>query len=272
MPNKPKNPKSKKGKKKAAPVPAIAKKEVQKKPTNPLIESRPRKYGIGQSIQPKRDLSHFMKWPKYVTLQRKHAIMRKRIKMPPPINQFRSTLDRDNTKTVLEFLRKHKGPSPKEKRAQLKEQAAKRVEGKPAETGAKKPPTLIAGFRQVTQVIERGRAQLVVIAHDVEPIEVVLFLPALCRRHNVPYCIVKSKARLGQIVGRKTCTSVALTDVASGDRGALGKIQETVRTDFNNRADEIRRHFGGGEMSRKSQAKKARVEKTKAKEIAQKLS
>ena len=37
------------------------------------------------------------------------------------------------------------------------------------------------------------------IAHDVDPIELVVWLPALCRKMNVPYCIVKGKARLGQV-------------------------------------------------------------------------
>jgi len=39
-------------------------------------------------------------------------------------------------------------------------------------------------------------AQLVVIAHDVDPIELVVWFPALCRKIEVP-CIVKGKARLG---------------------------------------------------------------------------
>lgn len=44
-------------------------------------------------------------------------------------------------------------------------------------------------------------------------IQIVLFLPALCRKMGVPYCIVKGKARLGRLVRRKTCTAVALTQV-----------------------------------------------------------
>ena len=38
-----------------------------------------------------------------------------------------------------------------------------------------------------------------VIAHDVDPIELVIWLPALCRKMGIPYCIVKGKARLGQV-------------------------------------------------------------------------
>ena len=34
---------------------------------------------------------------------------------------------------------------------------------------------------QVTTMVEKKMAQLVVIAHDVEPIELVMHLPALCR-------------------------------------------------------------------------------------------
>ena len=43
--------------------------------------------------------------------------------------------------------------------------------------------------------------------------QIVLFLPALCRKMNVPYCIVKSKARLGTVVHRKTATCLAFTQV-----------------------------------------------------------
>jgi len=38
-----------------------------------------------------------------------------------------------------------------------------------------------------------------VIAHDVDPIELVVWLPALCRKMEIPYCIVKGKARLGTV-------------------------------------------------------------------------
>lgn len=45
----------------------------------------------------------------------------------------------------------------------------------------------------------QNKAQLVVIAHDVDPIELVVWLPALCRKMEIPYCIVKGKARLGSV-------------------------------------------------------------------------
>merc|ERR1711937_990764 len=96
---------------------------------------------------------------------------------------------------------------------------------------------------KIVSLVEKKKAQLVVIAHDVEPIEVVIYLPALCRKMDVPYCIVKGKARLGQLVGMKKCTSVAFTEV------------ESVRTNYNERHDTIRKSWGGGILGAKSQAK-----------------
>lgn len=46
------------------------------------------------------------------------------------------------------------------------------------------------------QLVECGKAQLVVVAHDVDPVELVVWLPALCKKMGVPYCIVK--VRLAQ--------------------------------------------------------------------------
>eukprot|EP00281_Chroomonas_sp_CCMP1168_P029944 CAMPEP_0206242416 /NCGR_PEP_ID=MMETSP0047_2-20121206/17047_1 /ASSEMBLY_ACC=CAM_ASM_000192 /TAXON_ID=195065 /ORGANISM="Chroomonas mesostigmatica_cf, Strain CCMP1168" /LENGTH=56 /DNA_ID=CAMNT_0053667437 /DNA_START=12 /DNA_END=178 /DNA_ORIENTATION=+ len=54
-----------KGPKAAAPAPA-SKKGQAKKEENPLFEKRAKNFGIGNNVQPKRDLSRFVKWPKNV--------------------------------------------------------------------------------------------------------------------------------------------------------------------------------------------------------------
>merc|ERR1712173_493871 len=132
--------------------------------------------------------------------------------------------------------------------------AKDRAEGK-ADKPTSRPAVLASGINKIVNLVERKQAQLVLIAHDVDPLEIVVYLPALCRKMDVPYCIVKGKARLGQLVGRKQVTAVAFADVKNEHKQDLAKIVETVRTDYNERAEEIRKHWGGGIMGAKSQAK-----------------
>jgi len=255
--------------KKVAPAPLAEKKPVVTKVVNPLFEKRPKNFGIGQNIQPKRDLSRFVKWPKYIRIQRQKAVLQKRLKVPPPINQFSQTLDKATAIKAFKLLEKYRPESVLAKKQRLKKIAEAKAKGKDI-TPKKKPLFIRSGTNTITKLVEQKKAQLVVIAHDVDPIELVLFLPALCRKMGVPYCIVKGKARLGLLVRRKTCTCVALTNVEANDRANLGKIVESVKTNYNDRHDEIRRHWGGGILGSKSLARIAKLEKAKQRELAQK--
>ena len=71
-----------------AATPMAVKKLEAKRVLNPQFEKRPRNFGIGQDIQPQRDLSRrFDKWPKYISLQRQKVVLKTRLKVPLAVNQ-----------------------------------------------------------------------------------------------------------------------------------------------------------------------------------------
>ena len=79
---------------------------------------------------------------------------------------------------------------------------------------------------------------------------------------------MQGKARLGSVVHKKTSTVLAFTHVNKEDEPALAKLVESVKTNYNDRFEEIRKHWGGGVMSQRTQHHVASLEKAKAKEIA----
>lgn len=76
---------------------------------------------------------------------------------------------------LFKVLEKYRPETKLVRNARLKAKAEAKVAGK-EETPAKKPNTIRAGCNTVTKMIEQKKAQLVIIAHDVDPIEVILIL------------------------------------------------------------------------------------------------
>jgi len=73
------------------------------------------------------------------------------------------------------------------------------------------------GTNEVTKLVERGDASMVIMAEDVEPAEILAHMPVLCDEKNVPYAYVPSKADLGKAAGmEKPTASVAIIDVGKG--------------------------------------------------------
>lgn len=66
------------------------------------------------------------------------------------------------------------------------------------------------------------------------------------------------------------CIIISLYQVESGDRAAFSKVVEAIKTNFNERYEELRKHWGGGVLGNKSNARIAKLEKAKARELAQK--
>lgn len=112
----------------------------------------------------------------------------------------------------------------------------------------------------MTKLIEERKAKIVCIANNVDPIELVVWLPALCRKMDVPYCFVKGKAKLGQLVHQKNAAVVALTDVRKEDESDLANLANGFRTYFNNNV-ELRKKEGGFMRGSKSQVKYDKMKK-----------
>ena len=215
-------------------------------PKDSGFKAAPKNMRIGGDIRPnKRDLSRYLRWPRYVRIQRQKKVLYQRLKVPPVLNQFTKTLDKNQASELFKLLKKYQ-PESKQAKAERREEIA---QAKKDLTGA--PVTLKFGLKHVTTLIEQKKASLVVIAHDVNPIELVVWLPALCRKMNIPFCIVKGKSRLGQLTNMKNSAVVALTSVNSEDSAALKKLQDNFMEQFNKT---VMRKWGGGIMGLKTQA------------------
>jgi large subunit ribosomal protein L7Ae len=265
----------------AAPKPAVAKAGSSKKrPASAfhkehshLFPKNPRSYGIGRSVQHASDLSRFVKWPRYVRIQRQRAILKKRLKVPPALNQFTRAVDKNQASTLFRLLSHYRPESSEEKAKRLKAKAEAGAKGKAAAADVsktEKPLFIKYGLNHITQLVESKKAKLVVIAHDVDPIELVVWLPALCRKMDVPYVIVKSKARLGHLVHKKTTSVLAVTEVRREDVAKLEQVVSNARLQFNDNAAE-RRRWGGGIMGSKAQAVIKKRERAHAREAASKV-
>merc|ERR1711998_307651 len=212
------------------------------------VVAKKRTFSIGGDILPKkRDLTRFAKWPKYVRLQRSKMTLLKRIKVPPAINQFSNTFDKRQASQLFRLLNNLKPETKAAKKERLDAAAEKKAAG--GDAGGKKPVMVKMGINHVTTLIEKGAARLVVIAHDVDPIEVVVWLPALC------------KARLGAVVNKKTATCLAITDVKKENEKDLDNVVTMATANFNDVYEDAMRKWGDAQPSGRqlaSAAKRAR--------------
>jgi large subunit ribosomal protein L7Ae len=71
---------------------------------------------------------------------------------------------------------------------------------------------IVVGTNEVTKAVERNEAELVVIAGDVSPEEIVMHLPSLSEDRDIPYTFVPEKTELGVAAGLQVqSAAVAIT-------------------------------------------------------------
>lgn len=81
---------------------------------------------------------------------------------------------------------------------------------------AKDTGRLRKGTNEATKAIEKGGAELIVIAEDVDPPEVVMHLPMICKEKKIPYVFVAEKKMLGKSAGLEVpCSAIAIEKAGS---------------------------------------------------------
>lgn len=81
---------------------------------------------------------------------------------------------------------------------------------------ARKTGKIRIGINETTKAVERGTAKYVAVAADVDPKELTMHLPALCKEKNIPIATVQTKKELGEIAGLKV-GAAAIAVVEEGD-------------------------------------------------------
>lgn len=189
--------------------------------------------------------------------------------MPPTINQFTWALDHQTATQLLNLAHKYK-PETKQEKERLLTWGEKKVVSQ-GSIPTKRLPVLQAGLNTVTILVENKKAQLVVIAHDVDPTELLSScLPCVVRWGFLFHYQGEGQVRAsGPWEDQHHCP--AFTQINSEDTGSLAKLAEAIGTNYNEKYDEICCHWRGNILGPNSVICIAKTEKTKAKELATKL-
>ena len=83
------------------------------------------------------------------------------------------------------------------------------------------------GANEATKTLNRGIAELVVMAADTTPLEIILHLPLLCEDKNVPYIFVESKDALGRACG--VSRPVIACSITSNENSELDKQIQVLK-------------------------------------------
>jgi large subunit ribosomal protein L7Ae len=77
---------------------------------------------------------------------------------------------------------------------------------------------VVIGTNEVTKAIERNEAELVVIAGNVSPEEIVMHLPSLAEERDIPYTFVPDKEELGLAAGIQVqSAAIAVTKTGNAE-------------------------------------------------------
>jgi len=220
------------------------------------FKAKPKNFSTGCAILPKtHKLGRMMRWPKYIRVQRQEQVLKQRLKVPPAIALFDRAADKTLANQCFKLFKEYQPPTRAQRKQRLRELAEAKAKGEVAEPP--KENQIKFGLNHVTNLVQSKKAQLVLIAHDVDPLELVVWLPTLCYKMDVPFAIVKGKAALGKLVNMKSATAVCLSKVNSKHGHDLELLTQSVRAAFNDQFPELRKKRGEAKFGTKTMQSRA---------------
>ncbi len=91
--------------------------------------------------------------------------------------------------------------------------------------------SLKKGANEVTKAAERGSAQMVIMAENVNPSELLAHIPMICKEKSIPFIYVEDQAYLAEAAGMPIGTRTAAIAVMD------------VSKDTTDRFNEVKGHF-----------------------------
>ena len=88
--------------------------------------------------------------------------------------------------------------------------------------------TVKKGTNETTKAVERGNAELVYIAEDVQPEEIVMHLPELADEKSVPFVFVGAQDDVGHAAGLEVGSAAAAVVDAGEARNDVDDVASKV--------------------------------------------
>tara|TARA_B100000214_G_scaffold1338_1_gene995 strand:- start:516 stop:893 length:378 start_codon:yes stop_codon:yes gene_type:complete len=91
---------------------------------------------------------------------------------------------------------------------------------------AKGDGALKKGANEVTKAAERGTAQMVVMAENVNPSELLAHIPMICKEKEIPFIYVEDQAYLAEAAGMPVGTRTAAIAVMDVNKDSADRFKE----------------------------------------------
>ena len=85
------------------------------------------------------------------------------------------------------------------------------------------------GSNEVTKAAERGTAQMIVMAENVNPAELLAHIPLICKEKKIPFIYVEDQAYLAEAAGMSSgakTAAIALMEVSKGAQEAFTGVKD----------------------------------------------